>query len=217
MKKIILLATLLSFLSLQPVNTIDTIHAIKENDIQKIREFIEQEETIFTTKQERLKWILLEATNTENCSTEVISELINFGADVNAFDIGEEATEIPLINAILRDNTKVAELLLDNRSDPNLKSGWNYTPLTSAVEKKNIKILNKLLKHSNIDIYLKDLSNCSALEIARYRKNHNAARAIVKHKDFSSNRFIKNINFVDRVGWEGYIAWLQRRVKSKSH
>ncbi len=73
-----------------------------------------------------------------------ITKAIENGADVNHIDI---LSWSPLMNAILKANSKITNILIKNNADINYKNNNNETALYKAVEVGDLFIVKSLLKH----------------------------------------------------------------------
>jgi len=104
-----------------------------------------------------------------------------------------------LYNAIKDDNLEIADLLLQNKSDPNLKTSSGRTLLHTASTQGNLKLIQLLLTHT-AHVNTQDNDGWTALHQAVYCKNvevvkllleRNADYTIKSIKDYISN----NISF----------------------
>lgn len=83
-------------------------------------------------------------TAVKNEQVEMVRILLEHGADPNVKHPGKGVT--PLIAAIANHNNEIVELLLDHNADPNVTNSKGELPLFHAIFKKNVPVVNMLLK-----------------------------------------------------------------------
>lgn len=131
----------------------------------------------------------------EHGHVEVVRVLLNdMGAEVNACDnMGRNA----LIRALLspcNDNVEeITHLLLHHGADVNVKGEGGKTPLISAVEKKQINLVQMLLNQEHINVDDRDHEGKTALQIAVELKQRKIVELLLRDKG-------ANINCGDLVG-----------------
>ena len=132
----------------------------------------------------------------ENDNKEIITELLNNGADPNIKD--ETTGKTPLMMAIEKRNVELAKELLrykkvsnpeesyilliamendnkelitdllNNGADPNIKDETTgKTPLMMAIEKRNVELAKELLRHKADTSNIKDNNGRTAIDIAK--------------------------------------------------
>jgi hypothetical protein len=101
----------------------------------------------------------------ENDNKEVITELLNNGANPN---IKQEITgKTPLLMAIEKHNVELVKELLTHDADPNIKQErTGKTLLMLAIEMRNVELVKELLSH-DADPNIKDDNDRSAVDTAK--------------------------------------------------
>lgn len=121
-----------------------------------------------------------------NDSTTII-KLIRKGINVNAFG---RFGNTPLTCAVGSNNYSIVKLLLEKGADPNIKDKSSQTAIMYLAQKNTPidTILNLLLK-SGADINATNRGGTSALQIALYMNNINAAKSLIK---YGANNHLSN-------------------------
>ena len=137
-KKIILLITTL-LLSQSCVYSQNIFNAVKNRNIEKVKEFIDDEEAVNSCDEEKktpLSWACF------NGKTEIVKLLLPRCSD-KTINLPNYCDETPLWWACFKDNTEIVRLLLPRCSDEtvNLPNNDNETPLSWACYKGNIEIV----------------------------------------------------------------------------
>jgi len=84
-----------------------------------------------------------------SASIDIAKLLYEYGADINAKRCGEVT---PLHSAASHEKEALIDYLLSVNANPNAADCEGSSPLTYAIMRKNIKIINKLIKYgSEID------------------------------------------------------------------
>lgn len=108
---------------------------------------------------------------------EMIKNLVEKGANLNL----EIECDIPhpLLMAVDQCNTPLMDLLLDYKSNPNIKDNQGHTPLLIATEKGNLESVKKLIAHGADVNY--QLNKKTPLQIA-YENDHQELVDFLKDK-----------------------------------
>lgn len=111
--------------------------------------------------------------------------VVGFLLKISGFDINAQATNCghtALHLAIEHNHDSIVLFLLDAWGiQVNRKNTAGYTPLAWAIIYKNTKAVSLLLKHPNIDIFIKDSEERTALQLAERFKREPLV-ALIKNK-----------------------------------
>ena len=116
-------------------------NAIENNDIEKVREFLENEYPVNTTHP---SWDWPAAMSAISYPA-ILTLLIEYGVNINAQETNKWYT--PLINASRLGMTDAVKILLKNNADTHLTSFVHFPALFYALEFKHPEIINLLLEH----------------------------------------------------------------------
>ena len=75
------------------------------------------------------------------------AEELGKGTDPNRFPKINEEDIAVLCVAADHGDTKMVQLLLDHKADPNITDGWNYNPLTAASIHNHLDVMTILVAH----------------------------------------------------------------------
>ncbi|AVP87409.1 hypothetical protein phytr_4590 [Candidatus Phycorickettsia trachydisci] len=118
---------------------------------------------------------------------DIMEELLNANADVNALD---QDRNTALHIAAHAGETDAVQLLLDAGADANITSEFGYTPLYRAVQVENIDTIHKLLKKgANVDAKthkgktpLHEAAEVGNIDVVEILLNHGAdVNAVTRH------------------------------------
>ena len=121
--------------------------------------------------------VLIEAS--EIGYTEVVKELIDNGADVNARGVIDETA---LIRAACAGNLEVVQCLLQNGADIDAKDFEGETALMAAAEVGDLDIV-KCLLDNGADVSLENADGDTAIDIASDWGNYDCANLLVEHRN----------------------------------
>lgn len=126
-KTIIIFITLVSFLLIQNINAQDIFKAVRDNDIEKIKEMLKKDPNLAVLKDQYERTALHPAAYAGKL--DICKILIENGADVNINSLVGTA----LHRACFRNNKEVVKLLLDNNADINLQNSTGTVIHTVAL------------------------------------------------------------------------------------
>lgn len=128
--------------------SIGLFEAIEQHDANRVAELLSQGADPNAAREQWPGWIPLHAAIEEldyGGSVEVVTLLLNHGADVNGWDAQHEAT--PLLMAIFRSNREAVRILLEAGANPNVRSGEGDSPLRWCVENGDRETAALLLQY----------------------------------------------------------------------
>lgn len=164
--------------------------AIEENDITKVRAFIDQGVDIndFTDRDTGYS-PLVAAIETKN--TQMVQLLLEGNAIVNFFYEADSYLHLAIQSGVVR----IVELMLNAGADPNKATLFTEeTPLYWAVKKQSIKIV-QLLCQANANPFLKDKKGQKVTDLEMSKKMRDALETCIslQTEDFTSARQILKI------------------------
>ena len=131
--------------------------ALKEGNIEVTEQYLEMGHS--STRMDSSDLIPL-AYAIQNNSLAMIDLLIKYKADVKAIFL-ERTT--PLIYSVLLEKTDLIDPLIEKGSEINFQDNLGRTAIMIAVERENIRMVKKLLKHSP-DLEITDFSGKSVYD-----------------------------------------------------
>ena len=121
----------------------DAIHdAVNRNDFAKVRELIENDKLLVSTRNDKQETALSLAANKGNL--EIVSYLVENGSDVNARNL---SSNTPLYIAARRGHTEIVKYLIGHDAVVNAYCESGHTPLHAAVSSKKPETVKCLLEH----------------------------------------------------------------------
>lgn len=158
MKKSIVL--IISLFWLQTYSQADIFKIARNGTVAELKSIIAKNPNAINSVNEQGSTPLILACYHNNEA--VAFELIAKGAKINEkIDMGTA-----LMAAVVKGNVSIAEKLLENGANPDLKDGNQSTALIYATLFKNVEIIKLLLKYK-ADKNVKDSRNFSALDYAK--------------------------------------------------
>ncbi|KAI1654117.1 putative ankyrin repeat protein [Daldinia decipiens] len=106
-----------------------------------------------------------------NGSTELVSLLIQHGAQVDFVDPSDHFCKTPLSWACAEGDLDMVKLLLKNKADVNYTGGVSYTPLYAALWDSHIEVANHLLQNEDVDVKWVSDVGLGALHVAHSHPN----------------------------------------------
>lgn len=141
--------------------------AVTNNNIEIVRLLLEQEQkpdlNAHPPKEEML---LMRAINTGN--VDLVSMLIDYGAEVEFVVLDGGFNSTPLSRACEKGYLDVVKLLLEKNVDINYTGGVSVSPLFAAILHRKDKVVTYLLQDKRIDVHWARADGVNAL-IAAYR------------------------------------------------
>ncbi len=122
--------------------------AIDEHNAEKVTALLQNGASPNSPLGDEPHWKPLEAAIEElqtGGSIEIVKRLIEYGANVNEWDINHSL--MPVHCAVFSLNEEATRLLLENGADPNCVSDEGETPLMYAVECDEMNIVKLLIQH----------------------------------------------------------------------
>jgi len=165
------------------------LKAVLNNDITKLQNLLESNKNIKKInkkyKYDSRRTLLIFATINRN--RKIVKLLIKYGANINLIDrFGKTA----FMYAIQNVDLLMIRLLLSRGADPNIAMIWNnYTPLMSAVQIGDIKLVKLLLQDNRIDVNIQNIEHNTALILALINEHYDVVKILVEAK---SDLNIKN-------------------------
>lgn len=157
------------------------IQAAEFGQVDKVNQLINQ--GIDVDCRGPLQYTALIAASKAN-RLEVVKFLCSKHADANArtqFRKPEEAYSA-LLWAIENENMAIAKVLLENGADPNLADGWGEIPLTHAVWKKSLPLVELLLGSGADVLYRREADGRSVLFDAMFKRDISIIESLIKHR-----------------------------------
>lgn len=128
--------------------SLELFDAIDHHDLNRVTELIKQDINLNVFESDWPHYAPLQVAIGElelGGSIEIVLQLIEHGADINAWDASHDST--PLLVAICRGQYDVGRILVKKGADPNVRSGEGDSPLRSAVEDNKIQFVELLLSN----------------------------------------------------------------------
>lgn len=100
----------------------------------------------------------------------------------------------PLMCAVLGDQLKVGEYLLENKADINKRDQKGWTALMYATFYQNIEWVKLLLNHK-ASTHLKNSSHMTALQLAQLKGNKEIAEMLDSHKPFRISDQVQSLMY----------------------
>lgn len=132
--------------------------------------------------------------------------LQNIPLDINAKD---EEGHNALFYATRWNYLNIVKELLHRNADINIQDNDLRTPLMYAANLGYLEIADELLNHPNINLYLKDKNDKTALEIAKDSYSHIIALLIIDNENFDIDKFLSIIPKNKQREFIDYINLLQ--------
>ena len=140
-------------------------YAVEELKINLVKALLEDKKVDVNLPDKNGVTALIKAAQKD--SVEIIKLLLEAEANVNAADkYGNTALSV-ICNSNGYNDSKIAELLMNANADPNIFNSSGQTALMVSVLRKNIDIIEILLKFENIDL---DLQNNNSDDETNYLK-----------------------------------------------
>jgi cytohesin len=149
--------------------------AINSNDINKVKELIQDDGVDLNAKNELGQTPLIAASQIGN--TEIAILLIEEGADVNAKGTNKNT---PLIAASNKGNIKLVTLLIEKEADVNAKNYFEHTPLILASQNGH-KEIAVLLIENDAEINAKDSFGNTPLILASKNGHKDVAILLIEN------------------------------------
>lgn len=151
--------------------------AVANNNIEIVRLLLEQERKpdLDAHPPEDLM-LLMRAIDTEN--VDLVSMLIEYGAEVNFVDPNGGGYGTPLSRACCIGNLDIVKLLLEKNADINYTGGLSNTPLLAAIFYNNHELATYLLQDERIDVHRAGDNGVNALIAAH--KDPELVRELLK-------------------------------------
>lgn len=126
----------------------ELFQAIDQHDVRRIAELLSEGADPNAPQADFPQWRPLESAIEEldaGGTTEAVRLLIEHGADVNAWNVGNSLT--PLIRAVFHEDVQAIRLLLEAGASPNVVSAEGDSPLRLAVEQDSLEIAALCLEY----------------------------------------------------------------------
>ncbi len=125
----------------------DLFQAIEQHDLKCVAKLLSQGTNPNANQAQWPRYTALHAAIEEleyGGPIEILSLLLEHGADVNGWDADHDAT--PLLMAVFRGQQEAIQLLLDAGADPNVRGSEGDSPLRWCVEKQDREMVELLLR-----------------------------------------------------------------------
>ena len=128
---------------------VDLFSAIDQNDVQQVRALLSRNQDPNAPDAEGWRPIhvaigQIGSGRSPDLIANVVALLIEYGADVNAWDVHHNET--PILSASVQGGSTVARLLLEAGADPNVRNQVGDSPLRLGVWAQDVDLVALLLR-----------------------------------------------------------------------
>jgi ankyrin repeat protein len=183
------------------------IDAVYSNNYQIVEQLIAMGADVNKTGEEDLFSGLLTAIGKQN--VKIVNLLLNSGAE-KYIDKADTLNLItPLLEAVIRGNYLMSEILLLYGANPNYENSKGKTPLLDAIEQKNVSLVALLLHHGASINYRTLKENIHPLEAAFLAEDIATVKELLSYKVIFDESLVKFIEDNKREILEKYGFYLR--------